>query len=85
MTLNKLFFILFLPLAAVAGGKEPKFMKGQKVNYKVPKFYSLVCTGKGRIERYDDFNNTYTIEEDLHNDDCPDMTEIPEKDIQAIE
>ena len=30
----------------------PKFYKGQKVTYKVPSFYSHVCSGKGEIYNY---------------------------------
>lgn len=75
---------------AVCGGKdtsrlkEPKFVKGQKVTYAVPKFYSLVCTGRGKISRYEPYSDSYTVEETLGNGDCPDIDGLKEKDIQAI-
>lgn len=82
MTLTKFLFILLLPLVAV--GKEPKFMKGQRVSYAVPRFYSLVCTGKGKISQYDSYTDSYTVEETLGNSDCPDINGLKEKDIQAL-
>lgn len=84
--------ILTLVAVALLGGlhakanevKEPKFMKGQKVTYKVPKFYSLVCNGSGKIVRYSEYNGTYTVEDLYQNTECPDLDGIQEKDIQAI-
>lgn len=84
MILNKMFLILLLPLVAAAATKEPKFMKGQKVSYTVPRFYSLVCTGKGKITQYDAYSDSYTVEEVLGNDDCPDISGLKEKYIQAL-
>ena len=78
-----LFRSLLFATMAYGADKEPKFMKGQKVTYTVPKFYSLVCTGKGKIYQYDASSETYTIEESLGNDDCPDISGLKEKDIQA--
>ncbi len=47
-----LFLIVFLtgckPIWDVST-PEPKFRKGQEVKYKVSKFYSLVCSGKGTV------------------------------------
>ena len=75
--------IMALVISSVAFGAEPKFMKGQKVTYVVPKFYKLVCTGKGKIERYNEDSETYTVTEGLDSDDCPDIEGLKEKDIQA--
>lgn len=35
-----------------SGIREPKFMMDQKVTYVVPKFYSLVCSGKAKVVDY---------------------------------
>jgi hypothetical protein len=77
--------IMLLVLSSMAYGAEPKFMKGQKVTYVVPKFYKLVCTGKGTVERYNADYETYTVTEGLNSDDCPDLDGLKEKDIQARE
>lgn len=67
---------------------EPKFMKGQKVTYKVPKFYSLVCSGKAEIAALENQAHlepyTYILETGPEEHGCPyHLYNVYEENIEA--
>ena len=82
-------FYLTLCLFAVMGCSvkepEPIFKKDQLITYKVPTFYSLTCSGNGKISDYSIYSDgfVYTITTPSNEDGCPLQLTINERDIKA--
>lgn len=72
--------IVFLLMSSCSSKvKEPKFLKDQKVHYKVPKFYIKVCSGVGVIEEFEQVYDIYTIYVNEYK--CPSYFTMHESDI----
>lgn len=79
------YLLLFLLLSG-CGHPEPKFVFEQAVTFKVPKFYSLVCDGKGHIGRAEYRYGSYYYDIETSSPGeyfCPNQRGIKESDIEA--
>jgi hypothetical protein len=81
---TKYLVLLFLFIGCSQAIKpEPKFSMGQKVTYKVSKFFKLVCNGEATIDN----NIYYTGSKYIYwlstNSGCPDFQEA-EENIEAL-
>lgn len=58
----------------------PTFVYTQKVKFKVPIFYTRVCSGRGTVEKYYS-TGIYFILTPTNEELCPKEFIVPEKDI----
>lgn len=75
--------LMFIGCANTFHIPKPKYLKNQNVIYIVPRFYSLVCSGKGAIDEahcYDDCS--YTIITPPDEKGCPSEIVIVEEEIR---
>ena len=87
--MKKILFIILLISSASYADECPIFKMSQRVKYKVDPFYSLVCSGNGKIIHYYVEYGTkkciYSIEPTYKDRarGCPQMDFMEEKDIRA--